>query len=695
MKLVLLSALVTAVLCGALLSRGSSAPAADPQPSPKDYLAFVKKQAADLRAGEEPPASREALQKRNQELREHLLAAWGGFPDTPAPIDPQKHGELKRDAYRVEKITFQTRPGVRMTANAYVPDKEGKLPAILMVHGHWRGAKQDPVVQSRCIGAAKLGFFVLCVDAFGAGERGIGTALGEYHGDMTAATLLPVGLPLSGLQVYENLRAVDYLVSRPEVDAKRIGITGASGGGNQTMYAGAWDTRLAAVVPVCSVGNYQAYLGAACCMCEVVPGALRFTEEAGVLGLVAPRALMVVNATRDSFQFSFGEAKKSLALAGPIFKLHDKPANVLHAVFESPHDYSKAMRETMYGWMTLHLKGQGDGSPIREPEFKTEAPEDLRCFPGDTRPKDWITIPRFAAAEGRKRVATIRPFVNVEEFATDRKQRLKGLAEKVLGGFPDKAGLRMSSSVNGNELTLESEPGIRLTARSEGTGGKDTPLVVLLDLDGAERARSGELAGQIRKAGWKLLTLDLRATGALAQPGERVGRAPDHNTAEWGLWIGRPLLGQWVFDVRRLLDYQDRAEKLPSQVVVIGQGPAGLVALAAAALDGRITKVAAVGTLASYLSDEPYVGQRLGVMAPGMLREVGDVAHLAALAAPSRVVIAGGVAGNGKPLTGEQLRAAYRPSDQVYEAIAALLKAPKELVILQKVDAAGVLGALK
>ena len=118
-------------------------------------------------------------------------------------LDPKQHGEpLKRDGYTVEKLTIQTRPGVRMTANLYVPDaaKKKPAPAILMVHGHWRGAKQDPVVQSRCIGAAKLGFVVLCVDAFGAGERGIGTALGEYHGEMTAATLLPLGLPLSGLQ---------------------------------------------------------------------------------------------------------------------------------------------------------------------------------------------------------------------------------------------------------------------------------------------------------------------------------------------------------------------------------------------------------------------------------------------------------------------------------------------------------------
>ena len=106
------------------------------------------------------------------------------------------------------------------------------------------------------------------------------------------------------MQVYENRRAVDYLLTRPEVDGARLGVTGASGGGNQTMYAGALDERLAAAVPVCSVGAYQAYLRAACCVCEAVPGALRFTEEGDVLGLVAPRSLLVLSAAKDAYQFS-------------------------------------------------------------------------------------------------------------------------------------------------------------------------------------------------------------------------------------------------------------------------------------------------------------------------------------------------------------------------------------------------------
>ena len=666
--------------------------AADP-PGANGFLAFVKKQAADLRAADKPPATAEEAQARNATLRKNLLAAWGGFPAEACPLDPQNHGELRRDGYRVEKVTFQTRPAVRMTANVYVPDRKGKLAAILMVHGHWKGAKQDPVVQARCIGAAKLGYFVLCVDAFGAGERGVGTALGEYHGEMTAATLFPVGLPLSGLQAYENTRAVDYLLTRPEVDKDRIGITGASGGGNQSMYAGAWDERFKAVVPVCSVGNYQAYLGTACCMCEVVPGALRFTEEAGVLSLVAPRALMVTSATRDAFQFSVGEAKKSLALAAPAFKLGGKPANLKHAIFDSPHDYSKAMREEMYGWMALHLKGEGDGSPIKDPEIKTENPEDLRCYPGDTRPRDFATVPKFAAAEGKKLLAAKKPPASAGEWTKQSEALRAVLKEKVFHAAGDDVVSVSRATKDGVEFTPEGGSGVWLDARVK-PGEKTAPLVVLLNLDGAEKAAAGPLADAVRKAGWGLVTLDLRGTGKLAPPGDKIGRAPDHNSAQWALWLGRPLLGQWVDDVGTLIGHVEGVlpgGKLPRDVIVIGEGPAGLVALCAAATEERVTKAAAVGSLASFVTDEPYTGQRLGLMAPGIIRDVGDVPHLAALAAPKRIVIAGGVAGNGTPLTAEQLRAAYAPAVQVWD----VLKAPKALSIDTNTDAAAVVAALK
>lgn len=655
-------------------------PAADEIPPQQQYQRFLQKYAAQLRQNDKAPATLDEWTQHEGKLRQQLYAAWGGeacFLKTPCDLEPQTHGEpLRRDGYTVEKITFQTRPGLRMTANLYVPDaaKKKPAPAILMVHGHWRGAKQEPTVQARCIGAAKLGFVVLCVDAFGAGERGIGTALGEYHGEMTAATLWPLGLTLSGLQVYENMRAVDYLETRPEVDKTRIGITGASGGGNQTMYAGAWDKRFKCVVPVCSVGSYQAYLQVACCMCEVVPGALQFTEEWAVLGLIAPRPLMVINATGDSIQFSVAEAKKTLALTRPIYKLYGKDDHLVHTIIESQHDYNKPMREAMYGFMTRHLKGEGNGEPIPEPELKTENPEDLRCFPGNTRPKDFLTLPQFAAQEAKKLRDQAEWFGQNNNHAALRQRHRRWMtsgADVVPPGLPPPV---WKQEANGRwKATIPSAPGITLSAIVEGDSHDEGPVVVLLHLDGAETARRGELYAALRQANVRVITFDLRGTGALAPERNRVGRAVDHNAAQWALWLGWPLLVQWVGDVQQVMrayqKHKDRSQK--GEFILIGEGPAGLVALATSAWtpDGIVGGVGMVNTLATLVTDRPYTDQRLGILAPGFLRDWGDIGHFASLDASTPLVIGGGVSGDGQKLSAEQLRQLYQPAFDSAQAL--------------------------
>jgi cephalosporin-C deacetylase-like acetyl esterase len=657
------------MLCWIMTMMPAMARADDAVDGPLQFNLFVKRQAAELRRGDEAPKSMDEWQHRRALLKTHLAAAWGGFPEKPCGLEPQKLGEFQRPGYRVEMLVFQTRPGVWMTANAYVPDQPGRLPAILNVHGHWAGAKQDPVVQSRCIAAAKLGFFVLCVDAFGAGERGIGKKLGEYHGEMVAATLLPVGLPLSGLQVYENMRAVDYLLTRPEVDPDRIGITGASGGGNQTMYAGAFDERLRCVVPTCSVGNYRAYLSAACCMCEVVPGALKFTEEGDVLGLAAHRGLMVTSATRDAFQFSVDEARKSFTRVEAIAGLY-KDAAVRHTIIESAHNYNQPMREAMLGWMTKHLKGEGDGSPIAEPEIKTEDPELLRCYPGESRPDEFVTIPRFAAAEARRHLALRTVPKTVSEWSAQHQHGLTSL-EDVLGGMPQPTPLNGKSERDADgrveTLTYEPEPGLSLTLKRD-IAKKPSRMAVLLDLEsGADATFSGNLATQLRAAGWVVVAPNLRATGRYAMQRDQIGKAPDHNSAEWSLWIGRPLLGQWTWDVQRTLDaIKEQDGALPKEITVIGTRSAGVVALCAGALDDRVSRVVTINSLASFVSDQPYTGQRLGLMAPAIVRDVGDIAHLAALMAPRPVVIAGGVGGGGRPLGPAALRGEFQFTEQVF-----------------------------
>lgn len=660
----------------------------------RQFLTFTQNSALAMRERDALPDSLEVWDSQKRTLRRQLLKSWGGFPQEPCPLEPRILDTVKRDGYRIEKLVIQTRPGILMTANAYVPDGGGRHAAVLCVHGHWRLAKSMPVVQARCHGLAKLGFFVLMVDAFGAGERGLAPALGEYHGEMVAATLFPAGLPLSGLQVYENMRAVDYLQSRPEVDPERIGITGASGGGNQTMYAGAYDERFKCVVPTCSVGTYQAYLGAACCLGEVVPGAMSYTEEWGVLSLVAPRGLMLINATRDSFQFSVGEAKKSLEKARRVFRLFNVEDNARHAVFESRHDYSQPMREAMYGWMTRHLKGEGDGSPIPEPKFDTEEAEVLRCFPGDNRPAGFVTLPQFAAAEGR-RILAQRPLPQHPEHWEADETRMRETLPRILGRLPRRTPLNAQitdgDAPGEQAIEFHPEPGITVFATRTSASGKRKGLALLLDLDNARNASASDLSQKLIQSGWDVVTADLRATGATRTAGDSIGRAPDHNSSEWSMWTGRPLLGQWIYDVMRLLDAVDEhAGGLPESTAVIGVGPASVIALGAAALDQRIHRVATVNGLASYVSDVPYEKQRLGIMVPGILTSIGDIAHLASLAAPRPLVIAGSVSGGGKPLSEQEQHQTFEWTRTIYQ----VERNARRVKLMTQTDPASVIAAL-
>jgi dienelactone hydrolase len=671
-----------------------------PKPEPEALDNLLRAQALALHAEDKPPQSKKEWDDRRNKLRAAMFAAMGEFPDSPCALEPQDGGILKREGYRIEKLLLQTRPDVWMTASAYVPDPiKGKVPAVLVVHGHWPWARRDPVVQARCLGLVKLGFFVLAVDAFGAGERYTKPGRGTYHGALYGSTLWPTGQTLLGMQVYDNRRAVDYLQSRPEVDGDRLGVTGASGGGNQTMYAGALDERFRAVVPVCSVGTYQAYLHAACCVCEVLPGALRFAEEGDVLALVAPRALLVVNATKDGFQFSVGEAEKSIARARPVFQLYEADAKLRHATFESPHDYNQAMRETMYGWMTKWLKEEGDGKPIPEPKHEVEKPEDLSCLVDQPRPKMFLFPPSFAAREAERVLKKAHPRTpdHKEEWEAVATHMRTLLRNRILGAFPEPSKPKVSQSepeMQGGEtttaVTLYPEEGVPIPffVKSKARPDPRLPACIFLHLDGKSEALKHPLAKALLDKKWAVIAPDLRGTGETKPTSAAIAGAPDHHLAEHGLWLGRPLLGQWVFDVQTLLDWMIAQPALDKEhLSVVGTGPAAIIAIIAAGLSNdRIASIAAIDGTSTYVTDQAYSpGTYMGLLAPGILA-AGDIAHLAALIAPRKLVIFGGITPSGKKLTVKEVNENYAYTTAIYKIHDALRK-----IVLSPWEAEGIL----
>ncbi len=400
---------------------------------------------------------------------------------------------------------------------------------------------------------------------------------------------------------------------------------------------------------------------------------MTYTEEWGLLAMVAPRALMVINATKDGFQFSVGEAQQSIAKAQHVFRLHGLAGKVAHAIFESGHDYGKEMREAMYGWMTLHLKGEGKGNPIPEPQLMPEDPETLRCWPGESRPDEFVTIPRFAAAEAAKLIDEHnRENPQHKEHWDNAAMRMRhALQQKVLGKENELGIVKSTAAIDPKSgailLRNDTEPGLEVAMRIERAADGQKRLAIVLDLEGIEHARQTDLAGELGKAGWDIAFVDLRGTGQFAMAGEKVGRAPDHHSAEWSVWTGRPLLAQWMYDLRSALNLIAQHEK-PTfpEATIIALGPAGLVALGTAIVDPRMPRVVLVEPLASFKTDVPYVNQRLGIIAPRILRDVGDIPHLAALVAPRRLMISGAVNGGGEALAADPLREQFAYTQKIY-----------------------------
>ena len=641
-------------------------PSHDPSLSPAELLKRWHGDAAHrLRAEDPPPASAAEVAARARRIRRALLTAMGNAylpPGKRPSLEPQIHRTLERDGYRVELLTFQSHPGCRVTASLYVPKAgTGPFPAVLCPHGHWSAARRDPVVQARCIGLAKLGFVVLTLDAWGAGERGTRAGQNEYHGGLLGASLWPVGTPLHGLQLFENVRALDYLQSRPEVEGKRLGCTGASGGGNQTTQLSAFDPRIRCAVPVCSVGTWTDYLDTACCVDEVALDGLTFAEEGDLLGLVAPGGLLVVTATQDSPHFGPVSSRTALDRTRSYFAARGVENHLAHRLFESGHDYSRPMREAMYGWMLRHLKGEGDGSPVPEPEHVTEDPETLCCFPPAERPVAVTTTVAWV----RSRVRDLSPGATLPEstaaWPEEQRRRVRRLRD--LLRLP-RAATTPEWLLSGEEGRLTPEPGIAVPVRVLKTEGKKA--VIALHPGGRSAIPEG-LARTLTAAGISLYAPELRGCGELTLPGQGLGaEIPDHNLVEWGLWLGRPLLGQWVLDVLRLIVVARQEGK--TSVAVAGWREGGLAALLAAALSPQITTVAALETLASYETETPPHQQRMAVFQPDLLR-LGDMPHLAALAAPRAVLVANPVRLDGMSAPAEEVERLHAPVRALYAVL--------------------------
>ena len=325
-------------------------------------------------------ATPDQVVERQVEIRRKLLDMLGPFP-ARTPLNPRVTGGFERKGYRVENLLYESRPGNYVTANLYIPTESGPgpFPAILGSCGHSNNGKASTVYQRVFAGLARLGFVVLVYDPPGQGERFLyyDPELGEseLHPEwpttvehtMAGIQCLLTGSNAANYFVWDGIRGIDYLISRPEVDPDRIGATGNSGGGTLTAYIAAVDERIKVAVPSCYITRWDRLwktIGpqdAEQCLIPFISEGLDFSD---FIIAFAPKPYLANTAIRDFFPIL--GARESVAESLRIYQMLGRPESVDRFEADDEHGYTRPRREAAYRWLGEHLLGLS-GSIVEAP----------------------------------------------------------------------------------------------------------------------------------------------------------------------------------------------------------------------------------------------------------------------------------------------------------------------------------------
>ena len=533
----------------------------------------LKNEAAKLFRIHQLPDTLESWQKHRVKLRENIWKNLGVHYDKSIDLDLRETSEIQMDGYRIKNIYYQSRPGLYVTANLYIPDGDGPFPAVVGVHGHWNQGRLAERVQSRGHTLAKNSYVCLQVDAWGSGERSTEHGNYEYHGGGLGGALFNIGETLMGAQVVDNMRAVDLLCSLDYVDSGKIGATGASGGGNQTMWLAAMDDRISAAVPVVSVGTFESYIMDSNCVCECLPNGLTFTEESGVLSLVAPRALKICNCLGDSSRTFFpSEMLRSYKEARKVFQACDSDSQLAYQIFNLPHGYWPEIRETMLGWFDLHLKGIGHGAPRAEKTFACLPEEKLMVFEKGKRPHEVISIAEYC----RKKAVELK-----KTSSNSSKDELKDILK--YSELELKETHHYADNSRWESFALETTCGrmIPVLLRKAQDGSKDYTIATS-SMGKSDLVNSNYFA-KLSAGNKGIILFDAYASGETADDDPVVTLSPYHTVSRALLWLGRTLYGEWTKEYSMLATWSHEALNAEN-IEFFGYKESGIAAIFAGAL---------------------------------------------------------------------------------------------------------------
>jgi len=582
-----------------------------------------------------------------QQLRAAYRELLGTLP-VKTPLQPVVTGYVKQEGYQIEKIVYQSFPGHHVTASLYVPSGKGPFPGLLLFCGHEPEAKATPSYQQTAILLARKGFVVLMIDPVSQGERHQLTDSAGHpltRGGTTEHTLLNaaaalVGSSVAAYELWDNEQGLDYLLSRKEVDTTRIGCLGNSGGGTQTAYFMAFDSRIkaAAVCSYITTRERTFELAGPLDGCVQIPNEGKMGMEiTDYMHLLAPKPLLVLSGRYDFVDYT--GAEQAYQEARQCYKTLGAADHVQMVTVDDSHGISQPKREAAARWFRKWF--YKDDQPVQEAPaavlspaslFATRTGEVNSSFPQEMTVQQHILHQAITLSNirqqflrnvsGKAFADTLRHLLGVTQqrsvVQAEKIQAVAGQVEKLL-------------------LRCNGEPPLPLVIIRPVPQAPVKAVLIYLHDEGKKKLQDSiGLIQSYLQRGYTLVLPDLRGMGETTDnPAFNHSKFynKEYRNAISSLHLGRPLMGQRVTDLLMLLDYLQADSLLgKSGVTVRASGLSALVALHAAAIDDRIDHLQVDKYLPSFMDINRNVIEKnwYSYVIPGVLRyyDVPDLVRI-------------------------------------------------------------------
>jgi len=618
--------------------------------------------------------TRADAEARTRRFREFVLESIGGLPQDRTPLNARLVGTWERGGFEVQRVIYESRPGFYITANLYLP-RQGHppYPAVLYTPGHYPVGKVE--AWGLAANMARNGIAVLAYDPIGEGERlqyfnpsinksRAGQPTGEHSESSTQIAL--TGGHISRYFLWDAMRGLDYLASRQDIDANRIGAFGCSGGGTVTAYLAALDSRVKAVGVACYITSYSALLRTIGPQEaeQSIPGFIKNGFDfPDWIEAAAPIPYAVISTTEDMFPFE--GARKSFEEAKRIYGIYGAADDLQWIVGPGRHANLKPIHPEIIRFFLQRL-GQSDERP-QLAELDPPAAAELQCtatgqvstsFSSETL----FSLNRAAAQKVAPERHAIRGVSDLTDFRGQVTRAVRAVtgADARSGLNPLHVSLLRSSQRNGyvlQSVKFASETGEELVgalALPSGPGKK--PAALLLDERGTvEATREGGELDRLARSGRIVFAPELPpAMPDLEAPkSELLG--PFYIPSLRAQLVGKTLVGLRVDDAIRCVDWlSSRPDVDSKEIVGRGSGAMGIVLLHAAVLDTRIREVTLDRTLLSYRAavDAAVPRNLAQSVIPGVLRRY-ELEDLMVAVAPRPVSLISPTDGEGNPVRPE------------------------------------------